>query len=171
MLKEKTQNRFILKIAGGIKPPAILLFIITVPSIIFADAGEKSQAVFSVFESSNLPVFVEINRVSEPPADVPSPADPVVKTAFTIYKKTVSPYWGWQCNFEPSCSEFCVKSITTHGFLLGTLMTADRLSRDHNLIRRGWYEEIKNGRFFDPVPEKDQVTLNGDLNDSSAKNQ
>lgn len=47
------------------------------------------------------------------------------------------------CRFVPSCSEYAVEAISSHGAARGTLLTLRRLSRCHPL----------GGHGFDPVPE------------------
>jgi hypothetical protein len=46
------------------------------------------------------------------------------------------------CRFVPSCSEYAVEAIESHGVVRGTLLTVKRLSRCHPL----------GGHGFDPVP-------------------
>jgi putative membrane protein insertion efficiency factor len=47
------------------------------------------------------------------------------------------------CRFIPSCSEYAVEAITTHGAWRGVLYALRRLSRCHPL----------GGHGFDPVPD------------------
>ncbi|UCE17768.1 MAG: membrane protein insertion efficiency factor YidD [Gemmatimonadota bacterium] len=70
-----------------------------------------------------------------------------------LYKVFVSPFLGARCNFYPSCSEFGFQAYRKYGFLIGTMMTADRLSRDHGFIPFGGYPRDENGRFLDPVED------------------
>jgi putative component of membrane protein insertase Oxa1/YidC/SpoIIIJ protein YidD len=57
---------------------------------------------------------------------------------------------GDNCPFSPSCSEFFVESVKETNILQGTLMFADRLTRDTNFINRELrYPFAKNGRLYD----------------------
>lgn len=45
---------------------------------------------------------------------------------------------GFDCNFEPSCSEYAKQSIATHGIFRGVWLTVDRLRRcsDPNCVEK-----------------------------------
>jgi len=58
------------------------------------------------------------------------------------YRLFLSPWWGGQCRFTPSCSEFAVQAIERHGSLRGCLLATRRVSRCHPWCPGG----------FDPVP-------------------
>ncbi len=45
------------------------------------------------------------------------------------YQLLLSPYIGWHCRFEPSCSNYAIEAISVHGVLHGGLLTAKRLLR------------------------------------------
>jgi putative component of membrane protein insertase Oxa1/YidC/SpoIIIJ protein YidD len=71
----------------------------------------------------------------------------------------VKAYWilfsdadGDNCPFHPSCSSFLIESVKETNILQGTLMFADRFTRDMNFYQRETrYSLIKGGRFFDPA--------------------
>lgn len=58
-----------------------------------------------------------------------------------FYQAGLSPYIGARCRFIPSCSEYFVESLETHGFLKGVLSGTRRICRCHP-----W-----GGSGFDPV--------------------
>ncbi len=60
----------------------------------------------------------------------------------TLYRWTLSPMLGRNCRFVPSCSEYAVEAIGTHGALRGAWLAARRLGRCHPWHPGG----------FDPVP-------------------
>jgi len=70
-----------------------------------------------------------------------------------FYQNYISPINGESCQMIPSCSEYSLQSIKTHG-ILGLLMTTDRLHRcGHDLFN---YHTIIFGnsiKFYDPVLE------------------
>jgi putative membrane protein insertion efficiency factor len=58
------------------------------------------------------------------------------------YQVVLSPFLGGACRFLPSCSEYAIEAIATHGAWRGSLLAVRRLSRCHPLGRSG----------VDPVP-------------------
>lgn len=58
------------------------------------------------------------------------------------YRYLLSPWWGSQCRFEPTCSHYAEEAIERHGALQGTWMAMRRVSRCHPWRHGG----------FDPVP-------------------
>jgi uncharacterized protein len=73
----------------------------------------------------------------------------VVATAILLtlhaYKIVLSPFVGGSCRFVPSCSDYAVEAIKTHGAGVGAWLTMKRLARCHPLCRAG----------YDPVPSRD----------------
>lgn len=58
------------------------------------------------------------------------------------YRYVLSPWWGSQCRFEPTCSLFAAEAIERHGAAHGTWMAMRRVCRCHPWHHGG----------FDPVP-------------------
>jgi uncharacterized protein len=66
----------------------------------------------------------------------------VLKFLIRGYQLTVSPLLGPRCRFYPSCSQYAMEAIDTHGALRGVWLSARRIGRCHPFNDGG----------FDPVP-------------------
>lgn len=58
------------------------------------------------------------------------------------YRYLLSPWWGSQCRFSPTCSVYAEEAIERYGALRGTWLAMRRVSRCHPWHAGG----------FDPVP-------------------
>lgn len=58
------------------------------------------------------------------------------------YQKLLSPFFGQQCRFYPTCSDYSIEAIEKYGALLGCYYTLRRLLRCHPWCDGG----------HDPVP-------------------
>lgn len=58
-----------------------------------------------------------------------------------VYQLTLSPFLGGSCRFLPTCSNYAIEALRTHGAWRGSLLAARRLLSCHPLGRSG----------FDPV--------------------
>jgi len=67
---------------------------------------------------------------------------PILLALIRAYRMALSPWWGRQCRFTPTCSEFALEAIERHGALRGTWLAMRRVSRCHPWHAGG----------FDPVP-------------------
>jgi len=59
-----------------------------------------------------------------------------------VYQYAISPILGRSCRFLPSCSEYAVEALQTHGLLRGGWMAVRRVGRCHPWHAGG----------YDPVP-------------------
>lgn len=48
-----------------------------------------------------------------------------------VYQSALSPFFGQQCRFTPTCSHYAVEALQTHGVIKGLLLAVKRLSRCH----------------------------------------
>ena len=64
------------------------------------------------------------------------------------YQYTLSPWIGRSCRFTPSCSNYTMQAILTHGCIKGILLGAWRIARCNPLGKWG----------YDPVPEAGKWT-------------
>lgn len=67
------------------------------------------------------------------------------------YRLLLSPWFGSQCRFYPSCSAYAEEAISTHGSLRGLGLMFARLGKCHP-----WHVGGP-----DPVPPKSQENLHG----------
>jgi len=58
------------------------------------------------------------------------------------YRYLLSPWWGRQCRFNPTCSEYAIEALERHGAARGAWLALRRVLRCHP-----W-----GGGGFDPVP-------------------
>ncbi len=72
-----------------------------------------------------------------------SPAAVVIAGAVKTYQWTVRPLLGPNCRFHPSCSDYAVEALRTHGAWRGGGLAARRILRCNP-----W-----NAGGFDPVPK------------------
>lgn len=74
-----------------------------------------------------------------------SPGVRVGIVVIRAYQLLLSPFSGGACRFTPSCSEYAIDAVTTHGLVPGLWLALKRVGRCHPLGRAG----------FDPVPPPD----------------
>lgn len=48
-----------------------------------------------------------------------------------FYQLTLSPFFGQQCRFTPTCSQYGIDCLQKHGAFNGLLLTIKRLSHCH----------------------------------------
>lgn len=76
----------------------------------------------------------------------------LVSSAQVIYHKLFSEHDCDNCPFYPSCSTFFVHAVDSSNIIAGSLLFADRFTRDLNFFK-GFesYPIHKSGKFYDPV--------------------
>jgi len=58
------------------------------------------------------------------------------------YQYLLAPWWGGQCRFTPTCSNYAIEALQKHGALSGSWLAARRIFRCHPWGPGG----------YDPVP-------------------
>ncbi len=71
-----------------------------------------------------------------------SPGARVLVFVVRGYQILLSPYFGSQCRFSPTCSHYSLQALEKHGAIKGAYLTIRRLLRCNPWHRGG----------FDPVP-------------------
>ena len=61
-----------------------------------------------------------------------------------LYQNLLSPFFGKQCRFNPTCSKYSEEAINKHGCFKGLILTIKRLSKCHPWGTSG----------HDPVPDR-----------------
>jgi putative membrane protein insertion efficiency factor len=71
--------------------------------------------------------------------------------AIRLYQRHISSQDMPVCIFIPSCSEYGTQAIRSEGFILGSVMIADRLQRCNAMAREYYLIDPKTQRCIDPV--------------------
>jgi len=82
-------------------------------------------------------------------------SEAVMKSIF-FFKEYISAVDGDRCMMHPSCSTYSLMAIERHGFIMGYIMTVDRLIHENNEM--DFAEIVKIGdhaRYHDPVENND----------------
>ena len=66
----------------------------------------------------------------------------ILQGLIRVYQRCVSPLLGPRCRFYPSCSQYMLEALQTHGLLKGLWLGLRRIGRCHPFHAGG----------FDPVP-------------------
>ena len=61
-----------------------------------------------------------------------------------LYQLCISPLFGPSCRFSPTCSEYAIQALKTHGVVKGIYLSLKRIFKCHPFHEGG----------HDPVPEK-----------------
>ncbi len=73
-----------------------------------------------------------------------------------VYKYLISPFLGNRCRFLPTCSEYFIESLKTHGTINGLYLGTKRILKCHPFKILGG----KQGVDFVP-PQNNKVNKNG----------
>ena len=73
-----------------------------------------------------------------------TPLAHIVALPVRFYRLVISPLIGSNCRFQPTCSEYALDALKTHGAIRGGWLAAKRIARCHPM----------GGSGYDPVPGK-----------------
>ena len=73
----------------------------------------------------------------------PSPISSFIIGGVRAYQRLISPLLGRRCRFYPTCSEYCIEAIRSHGLVKGLGLAGLRLLKCQPFHPGG----------FDPVPK------------------
>ena len=73
-----------------------------------------------------------------------TPLAHIVALPVRFYRLVISPLIGSNCRFQPTCSEYALEALRTHGAFRGSWLAAKRIARCHPL----------GGSGYDPVPDE-----------------
>ena len=68
----------------------------------------------------------------------------IVALPVRFYRLVISPLIGSNYRFQPTCSEYALEALRTHGAFRGSWLAAKRIARCHPL----------GGSGYDPVPDE-----------------
>jgi putative membrane protein insertion efficiency factor len=67
----------------------------------------------------------------------------IVSLPVRAYRMVFSPWIGFNCRYQPTCSAYAMEALEKHGALKGSYLAARRIGRCHPLGASG----------YDPVPD------------------
>lgn len=77
----------------------------------------------------------------------------VISLPVRAYRAVFSPWIGFNCRYQPTCSAYAMEALEKHGALKGSYLAARRIGRCHPF----------GGTGYDPVPHaKSQKTPSED---------
>ncbi len=74
----------------------------------------------------------------------------IIKT----YQYFVSPFLGNRCRFFPTCSEYCIEALKTHGLFVGLKLGVKRILKCHP------FKKLGGGNGTDFVPASNNKESN-----------
>ena len=74
-----------------------------------------------------------------------TPLARIVALPVYFYRLVFSPWVGFNCRYQPTCSAYALEALETHGAVKGSILAARRIARCHPF----------GGDGYDPVPDKE----------------
>ncbi len=68
------------------------------------------------------------------------------------YRLAISPWLGFNCRYDPTCSRYAIEALRTHGVFRGSALAVRRIGRCHP-----W-----GGSGYDPIPDHEEDKLEAD---------
>lgn len=73
-----------------------------------------------------------------------TPLAHLVALPIRAYRLILSPWVGFSCRYQPTCSAYALEALEKHGAIKGSWLTARRIGRCHPWGSSG----------YDPVPDR-----------------
>jgi putative membrane protein insertion efficiency factor len=73
-----------------------------------------------------------------------TPLAHIVALPVRAYRLILSPWVGFNCRYQPTCSAYALEALEKHGAVRGSVLAAARICRCHP-----W-----GGSGYDPVPDR-----------------
>ncbi|MDE0588494.1 membrane protein insertion efficiency factor YidD [Halocynthiibacter sp. C4] len=70
----------------------------------------------------------------------------VISLPIRAYRTVFSPWVGFNCRYQPTCSAYAMEALEKHGAFKGSYLAARRIWRCHPFGKSG----------YDPVPDNDK---------------
>jgi uncharacterized protein len=64
-----------------------------------------------------------------------------------LYRRTIGVFWGGQCKYHPSCSQYALDAVRHYGLVRGSILAGWRLLRC-NPWSRGGVDYVPDQRLF-----------------------
>jgi putative component of membrane protein insertase Oxa1/YidC/SpoIIIJ protein YidD len=127
-------------------------------ALVALGAGAAHADETSLADPATAVAFLLAPRDGEAPPETRPPwngalGEGIVRTLFGFYRTVFSSQDMPMCSFSPSCSRFSQRAVATCGFVQGTLLSIDRLIRDHPLAA-GLYKVEEGGRLLLDEPDR-----------------
>ena len=122
----------------------VVFIIIIIPNLIFAQTDWKR------WEKTDVDYSTDSKRLDG--NDNHKKSSSTLSILKDGYSFLISDLDGDNCPFYPTCSTFYVESVSHTNIIKGTLMFADRFTRDSNLFKTSeHYATHISGRLYDPI--------------------
>ncbi len=131
----------------------LALAITSLWSTVWADSVRSLRAQFDFIVRSRDAETVKQTSPKKGPAFEISPLGYAANGFLTIYQTAISSQDQSVCNFTPSCSHFAREAINRGGFIKGSLLAFDRLTRCHPYARLMYKLDPRTERALDPVDD------------------
>ena len=120
-------------------------------STMWADSTTSLRAQFDfIVRSRDAAAVKQVSSQTGPSFEI-SPVGFAANGFLTIYQTAISSQDKSVCNFMPSCSRFARDAINRGGFIRGSLLALDRLTRCHPYARLMYKVDSRTERALDSV--------------------
>lgn len=80
----------------------------------------------------------------------------VVSLPVRAYRAVFSPWVGFNCRYQPTCSAYAMEALEKHGAVKGSWLAAKRIGRCHPLGGTG-YDPVPNHKHHTHAPHDTQA--------------